>query len=118
MNDIEKILSEDPIIENNKPISKKFNKFKRFRNFKKPDLKNLFTKDRLIIGVVVILVLLGLFLITSHNECDECKVCEIYNDTQGNLFNDIRNQIINKGYAEISEGSDKLNNLKLAPYLE
>ena len=100
-NDIERILSEEPLIENKKPIKNKF---------KKPNLKNLFTKKRLIIGGVIILtllILLGLLLIPSCAECNVCKEC-----IQDISINDIKSQIISKGYVELNNGE-----LKLAPYL-
>lgn len=108
-NDIEKILSEDPIMDD-KSINKKF---KMFRNFKKPDLKNILTRKRLIIGGLVILILLGFLLLSNLGGCDECEVCKECNNCIQNIsIIDIRDQIINKGYVELNDGE-----LILAPYL-
>ena len=99
MNDIERILSEEPLIENNKP-KKKINKqmFKKF-----------LTKKILIIGGMIILILLG-FLLFPSCECSICNICD--ECIQDISINDIKSQIISKGYVELNNGE-----LKLAPYL-
>lgn len=94
MDDVEKILSEEPIVET------KFNK--------KLSLKNIFTKKRLIIGGIIIISLIIFFFMPS---C-ECKVCEVCTCVQEISISDIKSQIITKGYVELNNGE-----LKLAPYL-
>ena len=104
MNEIEKILSENPIEseEKTKPINKS-------NKSNKLVLKNILTKKRLIIGGVILLILVG-FLLLPSCECDICDICDIC--THEISIDDIKTQIISKGYVELDNGE-----LKLSPYL-
>jgi len=107
-NEIDKIITELPI-EDKKP---------KKETGKKPNLSKVFKNKIILYGSIGIgLVLLSLFLFTSSS----CNCPIIENTTEvscpdGSIsFDLIREQIINKGYAEITDGS---STIKLSPYIE
>lgn len=101
MDDIDRILSEEPIIS--KP------KIQTYGKAKKPIFKKIFNRRTLIFGGIILFILAG-FLLVPSCECEPCKVCDTC--MQEISITDIKAQIISKGYVELNNGE-----LKLAPYL-
>ena len=102
--EIANILNENPIINQTKS---------------KPDLKTKisgfklkFPKKKTILIIGVIIIVIGGFMLIS-NQCEVCNVCE--ECVQEISLENIKQQIIDKGYAEISDGE---SNLKLTPYIK
>ena len=106
--DIEDILREDPI--ENKPKIQTYGKAKKMNIFSKLGSN----KKKVIISVGIILVVITIgFLFLIPNSC-ECEVCTICGECIQNIsIENIKQQIISQGYAELTDG-DKL--LKLSPY--
>jgi len=103
--EIERILSEDPIETNNKIEKKKqITKIKTYGKSTKVSRKNLMIGA----GVIVVLIILGIILFPGSCESEICDLCaqEVSVDT-------IKQQIITQGYASINDGA---NVLKLSPY--
>ena len=112
-NDIERILREDPIESTSKIQTygkiKKPNVLKKF--FSKPGLKK---KVLIGIGVMLLVILNGFFLISNLGECDVCEdVGASDTNVQTVSIDNLKQQIIAKGYAEIKDGATIL---KLSPY--
>jgi len=99
-NDINKILKEFPLEEKKKKITLKK---------KIPKIKS---KKRVIIsiGIIIAIIILGLIMIPNSCKCEVCDLC-----SKGIDVSQIKQQIIDKGYAEITDGN---NILKLSPYLK
>jgi len=100
--DINKILTEFPLEE----------KKKKETVILKKRLPNIKSKKRLIISGVIIIAIIILGLILIPNSC-KCEICDICSD--GIQVEQIKQQIIDKGYVEINDGN---NILKLSPYLK
>ena len=103
--EIENILNESPI-EN---IPKSKSQLKTYSPKKK--LKFPKKKTLIIIGVILGVLIIGFMFISNNEETPEDT--EIIEETS--LVDSIKQQIIEKGYAEVGEGDSKMI---LAPYIE
>ena len=102
--EIENILNEIPLMED--PKSKQQLKTKG----PKKKLRLPKKKTIIIIGVILV-ILIGGFVLVSNG--DDTSNTETTSNT--NLIDLIKQQIIEKGYAEIGEGDSKMT---LAPYIK
>ena len=104
--EIENIISESPLDE---PKSKPPLKTKI------PGKKSRSSKKKIILTIVTILFIIGTGFILIQKPCEPCncdtETTKIIND----FVNSIKQQIINKGYAEIGEGASII---RLSPYIE
>lgn len=108
--DIERILREDPI--ENKPKIKISNKIKKPKILTKFLSKPLSKKELIIgAGIMVVIILTGFILMQNSCECEICDTCKVC--TQTLSIDNLKQQIIAKGYAEIKDGATIL---KLSPY--
>ncbi len=92
--EIENILNESPLVNKSKP--KKIKKLKGSQ------------KKKIIIMVVLVIVVVGGFILIQNITSNEKPTTETVSNTD--LINSIKQQIINKGYAEVGD-------LTLAPYI-
>ena len=109
--EIENIINEEPL---SIPNSQKKGKFKKGGIIKKIKLPN---KKIIIYFIITIAILISLFVILNSpcdcsNNLSEC--IQTQNDNT-EFISHIKQQIINKGYAEITDGSSIL---KVAPYTQ
>ena len=103
--EIEDILKETPL--ENKSNSKANLKTKS------PGKKRRFPKKKTILIIGVMIIVIGGFILLS-NPCEVCDICETCKEcVQEISMENLKQQIINKGYAEIGKGTDIL---KLSPY--
>ena len=99
-NEIEDILNESPLVDTSKP-----NKIKGIKKkMKRPKKKTM-----IIIGVIFIIAFGGFLLISTFGS--DANIETISN---ADFISSIKQQIIEKGYAEIGEGDSKIT---LSPYL-
>lgn len=99
--EIENILRENPI--ESEP------KIQTYSKAKKPEiLKKILSKKKIIIYVgIAALAVFTIFMLFQLNKCETCAICDVC--TQDISLEDIKQQIITKGYADV-------DGLKLSPY--
>ena len=102
--EIENILNENP-------LESKSNSKSPLKT-KSPGFKLRLPKKKTILIIGVIIIVIGGFILLS-NQCEVCNVCE--ECVQEISMENIKQQIIDKGYADITDGK---SNLKLAPYIQ
>ena len=108
--EIENILNESPIenVPKSKPQLKTYDSKKKLKRPKK--------KTIIIIGVALVIIIGG-FMLFSNGDGDSSNTETTSNtETNSNInfIDSIKQQIIEKGYAEIGEGNSKMI---LAPYI-
>ncbi len=99
--EIEDILSESPLEDNSRP--KKIRTTQK--KFKLPKKKTILILGGIILVIISITILFSLL--------NSTPITEQISNTE--VINSIKQQIINKGYAEIGEGNSKMI---LAPYIQ
>jgi len=106
--EIDNILSETPLEE---PKSKPQLKTKVSRK------KLRISKKKIILTVAVILFIVGAYFILIQKPCEPCN-CDnetITTISNEDFINSLKQQIIDKGYAEINDGASII---KLSPYIK
>ncbi len=108
--EIEDILNESPIedIPKSKPQLKTYDLKKKLKRPKK--------KTIIIIGVILVILIGGFALVSNGGDDSNNTETTSNTETTNNisLVDSIKQQIIEKGYAEIGEGNSKMI---LAPYI-